>query len=294
MSTKIANTAASILNQTVLTAAQAQSVTGLKTFSRAPSAPFAVQAASAKVDNLDADLLDGQEGSYYNNAANLTGTIASATQDLITRTGTIVSGVWSGTFGAVSGAPLTTLNASNISSGSLADARLSANVPRLNIANTFSVAVPGDFAMRVTNSSATGGYGLFVDGSAGTATNNALSIVVNGAKNFSVINNGNVTIGGGNVTDGVGTPTIASGFGSGPSIAGKSYAFVITLGAGGAIQTGTVNLGTTYASAPVVVVSTSGSTMPQLFASASTTQVTITSNTPMSAGNDIHVLVRGF
>ena len=38
--------------------------------------------------------------------------------------GTITSGTWSGSFGAVSGANLTTLNASNISSGTLAFARL--------------------------------------------------------------------------------------------------------------------------------------------------------------------------
>jgi hypothetical protein len=42
----------------------------------------------------------------------------------ITSTGTVTSGTWSGLFGAVSGANLTTLNASNISSGSLALARI--------------------------------------------------------------------------------------------------------------------------------------------------------------------------
>lgn len=48
-------------------------------------------------------------------AANLTGTITSATQDLITRTGTVTSGTWSGSFGAVSGANLTSLSAGNLS-----------------------------------------------------------------------------------------------------------------------------------------------------------------------------------
>lgn len=57
-------------------------------------------------------------------ASNLTGTITSATQDLITRTGTITSGTWSGSFGAVSGANLTSLNASNLASGTVATARL--------------------------------------------------------------------------------------------------------------------------------------------------------------------------
>jgi hypothetical protein len=42
----------------------------------------------------------------------------------ITATGTVTSGTWSGAFGAVSGANLTSLNASNISSGALALARI--------------------------------------------------------------------------------------------------------------------------------------------------------------------------
>jgi hypothetical protein len=64
---------------------------------------------------------------------NTTGTAASvtgATQSSVTSipnlatVGTITSGTWSGSFGAVSGANLTSLNASNISSGNLAVARL--------------------------------------------------------------------------------------------------------------------------------------------------------------------------
>jgi len=39
---------------------------------------------------------DGVEGSFYTNAANMTGTLATAVQDVITRVGTIVSGVWNG------------------------------------------------------------------------------------------------------------------------------------------------------------------------------------------------------
>lgn len=55
--------------------------TGLITFDRtgaASTAPFAVASGSAKVANLDADLLDGQTGSYYSAAGNLTGDIAAA------------------------------------------------------------------------------------------------------------------------------------------------------------------------------------------------------------------------
>jgi microcystin-dependent protein len=49
--------------------------TGLITFDRDPLAPFAVSANSAKVTNLDADLLDGQNGADYHDAAQLTGTV---------------------------------------------------------------------------------------------------------------------------------------------------------------------------------------------------------------------------
>ena len=46
-------------------------------------------------------------------------------QTSITSVGTITTGTWSGLFGAVSGANLTTLNASNLSSGTVASARIS-------------------------------------------------------------------------------------------------------------------------------------------------------------------------
>jgi len=77
----------------------AQTFTGAKTFSTAPSftaagAPFSVTSGTL-VTNLNADLLDGQTGSFYQNA-------------------------------------------SNITAGTLADARLSSNVALLNNAQTFS------------------------------------------------------------------------------------------------------------------------------------------------------------
>lgn len=75
-------------------------IDGVWTFDKDPSAPFVVTSGSAKVTNLDADLLDGEEGSAYHNAANLTGTIA-----------------------AISGANVTTLNATNLSSGTVPHAR---------------------------------------------------------------------------------------------------------------------------------------------------------------------------
>lgn len=68
-------------------------------------------------------------------AANtLTGTTlaSNVVTSSLTAVGTITTGTWSGSFGAVSGANLTTLNASNLSSGTVAAARL----PSVNIGTT--------------------------------------------------------------------------------------------------------------------------------------------------------------
>ena len=60
---------------------------------------------------LDADLLDGQHGSYYQSASNLTA-------------GTLPDARFPATLPSASGANLTALNASNLSSGTVAQARL--------------------------------------------------------------------------------------------------------------------------------------------------------------------------
>lgn len=64
---------------------------------------------------LDADLLDGQEGSFYRSASNL-------------NAGTLPDARFPSTLPAVSGANLTNLAAGNISSGNLAYARFSVNL----------------------------------------------------------------------------------------------------------------------------------------------------------------------
>jgi len=74
----IKNSAADLAGKTLLKAEDSQPVTGLKTFLRAPLAPFGVEASSAVVPNLDADLLDGEHGADYHDAAQLTGTVPAA------------------------------------------------------------------------------------------------------------------------------------------------------------------------------------------------------------------------
>ena len=73
---QVANTDSDLSGNTVVTEENAYTITGLHTFDRDPNAPFAVASGSAVVANLDADLLDGQEGAYYLAAANAPGTLA--------------------------------------------------------------------------------------------------------------------------------------------------------------------------------------------------------------------------
>lgn len=55
----LANTASQISGKTLVTTTDTQVLSGPITFQRAPNPPFAVQAGSANVPNLDADLLQG-------------------------------------------------------------------------------------------------------------------------------------------------------------------------------------------------------------------------------------------
>lgn len=71
MAVTVTNTSASLTGKTLLKAEDAQNITGLKTFNLGVSAPFAVAAGAAKVNNLDSDKLDGQEGAFYQDASNL-------------------------------------------------------------------------------------------------------------------------------------------------------------------------------------------------------------------------------
>jgi hypothetical protein len=71
----VLNTTAQLSGKTLVTEEGDWTIEGLWTFDRDPSAPFAVSPGSAKVSNLDADKLDGQEGSYYLDPANLSSAV---------------------------------------------------------------------------------------------------------------------------------------------------------------------------------------------------------------------------
>ena len=69
----------------------------------------------------------------------VTGTaITTGNLSSITATGTVTSGTWSGSFGAVSGANLTSLNASNLASGTVASARISGSYTGITGVGTLS------------------------------------------------------------------------------------------------------------------------------------------------------------
>jgi hypothetical protein len=117
---------------------------GLITFDRDPLAPFAVASGSAVVPNLDADKLDGQHGSYYQDAGNLNaGTILLARISglLDAQISAVAAIAWTKISKVGSSlADLVTRSAGDLSSGTLLDARLSANVPLINAANVFTAA----------------------------------------------------------------------------------------------------------------------------------------------------------
>ncbi|MCX5688213.1 MAG: hypothetical protein NTV94_00215 [Planctomycetota bacterium] len=99
----------------------------------APQATYAAQAATA----TQASQLGGQSAAFYLNASNFNaGVLGSARLSGIYANSLIFNNAANSFAG--NGAALTALNATAVSTGTLADARLSINIPRLASANTFT------------------------------------------------------------------------------------------------------------------------------------------------------------
>lgn len=61
----VLNTSSNLSGKTLVSAENPYTISGLMTFNRSPSAPFAVASGSAVVTNLDSDKLDGIEGAAF-------------------------------------------------------------------------------------------------------------------------------------------------------------------------------------------------------------------------------------
>jgi hypothetical protein len=114
----VANSSAQLTGKTLVTLEDEQNITSLKRFNRSPSAPFEVQSGSAAVANLDADKLDGQQGSDYHDAGQLTA-------------GTIPAARFPAALPAIDGAALVNLNAAHLT-GVIPDSAVPAVLPAVS------------------------------------------------------------------------------------------------------------------------------------------------------------------
>lgn len=88
-------------------------------------------------------------------------------------------------------------------------------------------------------------------------------------------------------------PTIASGFGTSPSIAGADHAGRVTVGTGGIATTGAITFGQAFATAPACTVNNE-TTVLLAQATATTTTLTITSATPFTASDKLTYVCLGY
>lgn len=97
----------------------------------------------------------------------------------------------------------------------------------------------------------------------------------------------------GHIVAGGTSPTIASGFGTSPSIAGKDMAGRLTVGSGGIAITGAITFGTAWGTAPACVANNE-TTQLAVFATATTTTLTLASTTPFTAADVISFVCLGY
>lgn len=88
-------------------------------------------------------------------------------------------------------------------------------------------------------------------------------------------------------------PTIASGFGTSPAIAGGDAGGRITVGTGGSALTGDITFGTAYGTAPACIVNNE-TTQLAAFATATTTTLTIASSVPWTAADKLTWVCIGY
>ena len=173
---QVTNTDSDLSGNTLLTEEEAYTITGLHTYNRSTNPPFAVASGAAKVDNLDADKLDGQTGTYYAVAANVLlkdGSVAlTANWDAggyEIRSNTFESDVATGT------APLTIASTplvTNLNADILDGQQGSYYLAAANATGTLSVAQGGTGATSLTDG------GILLGSGTGAVT--ALGVAANG------------------------------------------------------------------------------------------------------------------
>jgi hypothetical protein len=128
-------------------------------------------------------------------------------------------------------------------------------------------------------------------------TGNAIGFMTNGStsEKWGINSAGDHTFGASqHISDSSGTPTIGSGGGSSPSIAGTDYAFIYTFGtSAGSPSTGVVNFGHTWTTTPVCVGTSRAATSTLVSLNSSTTAITVSTNVDNSS-NGVYVLCRSY
>lgn len=169
----------------------------------------------------------------------------------------------------------------------------------LTLTSTLQTGGSAGLGMAPSASYAISGHGTTTDNTKGAirledSGGGTLFYVLNDGTAFlsgSLQANTGLRLGGANLTDAVAVPTVSSGFGSGPSIVGKAYAFGIVFGSG-ATSSGVIAFNVTYANAPVVLVFMSGVAVS--VSSVSSTGITLTFPSATYTGQVLNVMVRGY
>jgi len=119
----------------------------------------------------------------------------------------------------------------------------------------------------------------------GNTTAKPIVLGTNNAENLRIASGGHIE------TKGT-VPSIASGFGTSPSIVGNDNNGQVTVGTGGSATTGTINFASTWANAPMCVANHQGAILP-VRAVATTTQLTIDASSAFTASGVIDFQCRG-
>lgn len=107
---------------------------------------------------------------------------------------------------------------------------------------------------------------------------------------------GNFNLGSTNVMDSPAVPTITSGFGAAPTIAGRNTAFRIVVTDASAPTSGVIAFNTTYTNAPActATLGTNSASSTGVHLNVSTTTINLAFSAGLPAGTDIMVVCRGY